>query len=125
MLFRSHECFVQAEPVDNPYDREAFQKMFSQQTPYPGNGQDVFYQNGSRTKQNGSDFRQEPYHQGNESPEGYRQENGWQQTQMSRPEKKGGYENMGVNPEETPWRPNNEREQENAQTVFDQNYFKD
>ena len=44
---------------------------------------------------------------------------------MSRLEKTGGYENMGVNPEETPLRPNNERDQENAQIVFEQNYFKD
>jgi len=120
-----HDCFVQAEPVDNPYDREAFQKMFSQQTPYPGNGQDTFYRNDSHTGQNANNFGQGPYYQENEAPEGYQQENRWQQAQATQTEKKDGYENMGVNPEETPWRPKNEWEQENTRTVFDQNYFKD
>ncbi len=40
-------------------------------------------------------------------------------------EKKGEYENMGLNPEETPWRPKEAWEQEDKKTAFDQSYFKD
>lgn len=121
-----HGCFVQAEPVDNPYDREALKKLFSQQMSYPGNGQDTFYQNGRNreTGQPTENIHQEVYKQGKDlrQESGYQQADGWQQTHT---EKKGIYENMGLNPEETPWHPKNEWEQENTQTAFDQSYFKD
>lgn len=35
------------------------------------------------------------------------------------------HENMGINPEETPWHPQEESPDDNKMTGFDQNYFKD
>lgn len=35
------------------------------------------------------------------------------------------HENMGMNPEETPWHPQTENQEENVMTGFDKNYFKD
>lgn len=35
------------------------------------------------------------------------------------------YENMGINPEETPWHPQEEKPDDKKMTGFDQNYFKD
>ncbi len=60
---------------------------------------------------------------GNQPP----QENQWASgNQPPRPPKDAGYENMGLNPEETPWHPKEGEEMgQGASTGFDQSYFKD
>lgn len=116
-----HGFFVDSEPVENPYDRAAREKRMLQQGFYqgnvPGNGQDIFYQNGGR-QQPGETKR-------NVEQEAFRPQNGEMQQAGQPEDKKGEYENMGLNPEETPWRPKEAWEQEDKKTAFDQSYFKD
>ena len=116
-----HGFFVEAEPVDNPHDRAAREKRALQQGGYqgnaPGNGQNIFSQNRSQ---------QQPGETGrNMEQEAFRPQGGEMQQAGQPEEKKGEYENMGLNPEETPWRPEEAWEQEDKKTAFDQSYFKD
>lgn len=106
-----HGYFVQAEPVRNPYD-EAARRMYSQQPPYQNgmygnwqNGQNMPNQTENRQKDEAADL-------------------GKNQPEVEQTGEKV-HENMGLNPEETPWHPKDETRQENTMTEFDQSYFKD
>lgn len=73
---------------------------------------------------NGNQPPQEnPWANGNQPP----RDNPWASgNQPPRQPKDAGYENMGLNPEETPWHPKEGEEMgQGASTGFDQSYFKD
>ncbi len=85
----------------------------------PQNGQ---WGNGSQAPQNGQ------WGNGSQAPQNGQWRDGSQATQGegTKGDPGNGYENMGLNPEETPWHPREEggMEQDTA-TGFDQSYFKD
>lgn len=62
---------------------------------------------------------------GREMPNQQPENTDFEQTQPKQSENAGVYENMGINPEETPWHPQQENPEEKTMTGFDQNYFKD
>ncbi len=110
--------FIPAKPVINPYDNVLYGSFINQNMDQNQNnytGQDgIHNQNnntGSNIGQNGNVF--------GENPNIFGSQNSPEQPAFSK-----AYENMGVNPEETPWHPKEEQE-EKSMTAFDQNYFKD
>ena len=110
--------FIPAKPVINPYDNVLYGSLINQNMDQNQNnytGQDgIHNQNnntGSNIGQNGNVF--------GENPNTFGSQNSPEQPAFSK-----AYENMGVNPEETPWHPKEEQE-EKSMTAFDQNYFKD
>ena len=109
--------FVEAEPVKNPYDQMAQSRMnagaYYQNQPGQnmGNGQNWQNQPGQNMG-NGQNWQNQPgQNVGNASQSGN--------------PNAGVYENMGINPEETPWHPQQENPEEKKMTGFDQSYFKD
>ena len=101
--------FVKMEPIVNPYDRYPNQNYTEQA--YPNyEGQNMFRQNENVPNGNVQDLNAY-YPNENVAPEPSSMPNS--------------YENMGLNPKETPWHPQGEKQDEKKITGFDKNYFKE
>ena len=134
--------FVKAEPVNNPHDQMAQNRQFNTQNPYYGQGYQnqpgqnpnygQGYQNSAGQNPNyGQGYQNSAGQNMDGSAQGYSnadfQRGNITGNDLSNPAKQqsGTYENMGVNPEETPWHPLQENPEEKKMTGFDQSYFKD
>ncbi len=139
--------FVKEEPVDNRFDREyqqqreayirrKLEEQYGSQNPWQSpNGSDSQNNTWQSPDGNGpqnntwqSPNGNEPQNNTWQSPKGSEQQNNaWQNPSDSRSQEKQQteHENMGLNPEETPWHPEKPKKEEKEITEFNQSYFKD
>lgn len=125
-----HGYFVKAEPVVNPYDKYPY-GGYGKQSPngqgYQGNpnqnnnfkNPDNYYPNQNVAQGKDVSVNQNASFE-SEEINLTRGENGSKKSVLEK-----SYENMGLNPEETPWHPQEENPNEKKMTGFDQSYFKD
>ncbi len=127
--------FVQAEPVSSPYHTTGRGTANGQQ-PFGGwqgtpSGQGNPLNQGTPLNQGNPLDQGTPLNQGNPLDQGTPLHQGNSSdgdVKGQRMSMKGDVpvqENMGLNPEETPWYPKEETEKESSMTDFDQSYFKD
>ena len=138
---------MKEEPVDNRFDREyqqqreayirrKLEEQYGSQNPWQSpNGSDSQNNTWQSPDGNGpqnntwqSPNGNEPQNNTWQSPNGSEQQNNaWQNPSDSRSQEKQQteHENMGLNPEETPWHPEKPKKEEKEITEFNQSYFKD
>lgn len=108
--------FASAEPVVNPYDKMTYGGFVNQNMPQ---NPDIFGGQGSMGNQTDGSATQ-----ASKDMSGTENQNVLAVGNVSKPsEFAKSHENMGINPQETPWHP--EEEPQKNITGFDQNYFKD